>query len=235
LAREETVVQGLQTATSVLFLICAAAAVSGVFRNRRYRACWSFAAYLVAVLACEAAVVLWPQRFFHWWFFITKQSAYDILKVGVALELAHHAFLVFPGARLAGRRVVFAVLAASTALIAWTSLHGRTWTDWQPAVVSATIWLFASTAAVVLWYRLPLHAWHRAILLGLTPYQLVFVTLLSVLQKWGAREAYATLGLLDSIAFLVMTAWWAVAAWRPYQEPPMSAGMARRLGLDRAA
>jgi hypothetical protein len=229
------VVQGLQTVTSVLFLLCAAAAVAGVVWNRRYRTCWSFAVYLVAALACEAAVVLWPQRFFHWWFFITKQAVYDILKVGIALELAHQAFLVFPGARAAGRRVVFAVLAASTALIGWSSIHLRTWTDWQPPVVSATIWLFAATAVVVLWYRLPLHAWHRAILLGLTPYSLVFVTLLSVLQKWGAREAYATLGLLDSIAFLAITAWWAVAAWRPYPEGRMAADLARRLGVERAA
>jgi hypothetical protein len=210
-----------------VFLGATLAAVTGVFARGRQRDCWSFAAYLVVVAACEGAVVFWPERFFAWWFFVTKQSLYDVLKVAVALELAHRTFRVFPGARATARRVVFTVLAASTVLIAASSALGSRWTAWQPPVVSATIWLFGATALLVVWYRLPLHAWHRAILAGFTPYLLVFVTLLSVLEKQGAR--YAALGLLDSIAYLGVMLYWALVAWR---RPPREAAFRP---LERAA
>jgi hypothetical protein len=225
-------VRGLQAATSVLVLLASAAALLGIARNRRLRDGWAFAAYLAAVLLLEGAVVLWPGRFFHWWFFLLKQAVYDVLKVGVAVELAHQAFRVYPAARATARRVLFGVLLGSTGLIALAAARADHWTGWQPPIVSGTIWLFTATAALVLWYRLPLHAWHRAILAGFTPYLLVFVTLLRVLETHEAKSAYAALGFLDSLAFLVVTVWWAVSAWRPYPERSVAPEVARRLRLE---
>jgi hypothetical protein len=208
------VIRSVQLVVSYLSLVSTLAAVAGVFVRGRQRDCWSFATYLVVVSACEGAIAFWPERFFQWWFFVTKESLYNVLKIAVALELAHRAFHVFPGARATARRVVFTVLAASTVLIGASSALSSDWTDWQPPVVSATIWLFGATATLVVWYRLPLHMWHRAILAGFAPYLLVFVTLLSVLEKQGALTAYAALGLLDSIAYLAVMVCWAFVAWR---------------------
>ena len=50
--------------------------------------------------------------------------------------------------------------------------------EWQPGVATAALWLLTATALLVVWYQVPLHDWQRAIMLGLAPYLLVFVTLL---------------------------------------------------------
>ena len=61
--------------------------------------------------------------------------------------------------------------------------------EWQPGVATAALWLLTATALLVVWYQVPVHDWQRAIMLGLAPYLLVFVTLIGLLQRhgWGAR------------------------------------------------
>ena len=85
--------------------------------------------------------------------------------------------------------------------------------EWQPSVATAALWLLTATALLVVWYQVPVHDWQRAIMLGLAPYLLVFVTLLDLLQRhgWTAR---AEVGIVDSVAYLALVVFWAWAAWR---------------------
>jgi hypothetical protein len=68
-------------------------------------------------------------------------------------------------------------------------------------------------AAVILWYRLPVDPLHKAILIGFVPYLLVFTVAMNALSAygWDLRE-YA--GYAQTIAYVVLVAYWARAAWR---------------------
>ena len=39
----------------------------------------------------------------------------------------------------------------------------------QPRILNGTIWVFTSQAALILWYRLPVDSFRKAILIGLIP------------------------------------------------------------------
>jgi len=99
--------------------------------------------------------------------------------------------------------------------LAWLTPRSsyETFWEWQPGVVTAAVWLLAATALLVVFYQVPIGDWQRAIMLGLAPYLLVFVTLLSVLRRhgWALR---AEVGLVDSLAYLGLVLFWAHAAWR---------------------
>ena len=146
--------------------------------------------------------------------------------MAMALELAWRAFEAFPGAMRTARVAVLALLVLSTvALGALTppSSYMTLW-EWQPSVATAALWLLTATALLVVWYQVPVHDWQRAIMLGLAPYLLVFVTLIGLLQRhgWTAR---AQVGVADTVAYLALTAFWAWAVWRP---DPLTAAEGRR-------
>jgi hypothetical protein len=202
------------------------AVLAGLVVRGRARLCWTFVAYAVAVLGGNSASTLMPERFQTPSFWVLKQGLYDALKMAMALELAWRAFEAFPGAMRTARVAVLALLVLSTvALGALTppSSYMTLW-EWQPSVATAALWLLTATALLVVWYQVPVHDWQRAIMLGLAPYLLVFVTLIGLLQRhgWTAR---AQVGVADTVAYLALTAFWAWAVWRP---DPLTSAEERR-------
>src|SRR6185295_18787544 len=103
----------------------------------------------------------------------------------------------------------------------------------QPRIVAVTVWLFTITALVVVYYRIPLDSWHRAILLGFAPYQFVFTTVVALMMHFG-YETFHGLGMIDSGAYLVLTLWWAQRAWRKEEEFVVSPALRRILEPERA-
>ncbi len=103
----------------------------------------------------------------------------------------------------------------------------------QPHVVAATVWFFTITALVVVYYKIPIDPWHRAILLGLTPYQFVFTTIVAMMVQLGT-PMFAGLSIIDSGAYLLLMGWWAQCAWRPEEAIEASAETRRLLQLERA-
>jgi hypothetical protein len=188
----------------------------GIVRRGRLGQCWSFAAYALATLLGNSLVSFWPSRFYSSSFWILKQAVYDILKTALALELAWAAFRAFPGAMRTARRLLLIVLAASTctlALLTPPSSYMTVW-EWQPRVLTAALWLLTATALMVVWFQVPLDDWRRAIMLGLAPYQLVFVILLGLLKRHG-WSLLAPIAMIETLAFLALVVFWAWAAWRP--------------------
>jgi hypothetical protein len=183
--------------------------------RRRLRQCWAFPAYLVAILVGNTLISIAPSRFYTGSFFVYKQGAYDLLKMAIALELTYRALRAFPGAWRTARMALLFVLTASTFVLATLtprSSYGRLW-EWQPSVVTATVWLLTTTALLVVWYHVPVRDWQRAILLGLAPYLLVYVTLMDMLRRRG-WELRAEIGVLDSLAYLAVILYWTRAALR---------------------
>jgi len=214
----------LQVALSHAVKLALVAVLAGLVARGRARLCWSFAAYLVAILVGNSLASLWPSHFYTPGFWVLKQAVYDALKMAVALELAWRAFEAFPGAMRTARRTLLVLLGASTLVLAAltpSSSYANLW-DWQPSSVTAALWLLTATALLVVWYQVPVHDWQRAILLGLAPYLLVFVTVLDLLKRRGWPALHATAGVVDSVAYLCLLSFWAWAAWRRDPSPPLA-------------
>lgn len=199
----------------------------GVIVRRRYWLWFSFPLYLTANLTSNFLIVLWPERFYRWDFWQAKEIALNLLRFAMALELAFRTFQAFPGAMATLRRFLFlvlvvtyiAVLAVPTGEADYTTFVGQL----QPRVVNGTIWLFTAIAALILWYRLPVHPFHKAVLLGFVPYLLVFTVAMNTLGSLGWERGlymnYASQG-----AYILVVAHWTYAAWRT--DPVMENGFA---------
>jgi hypothetical protein len=213
------------------------ATLVGLVVRRRLHLCWAFPIYAAIVVVCESLIAVWPARFYTADFWMVKQALYDAAKVVIALELAYRVVRAFPGAMRTARVSAVALLAISTVLIVGGPLAAgyRAMPEWQPRMVLGIVSLFTLTALVVLWYNLPVQAWHRALLLGFSGYLLVFTVVLNLLRTQGWHLAH-WLGLADAVAYLALTMWWASAAWA--REAPVSEDIPlvvrRRLGLERA-
>jgi len=190
------------------------ALLGGMLVRGRVALCWAFFFYVLAILVGNSLVSLAPQRFFNDSFWVLKQGVYDLLKMAVAIELAWRAFAAFPGAWRTARVVLLAIAATGSLSLAWlTPRSYETLWEWQPGAVTATVWLLTATALLVVFYQVPIGNWQRAIMLGLAPYLLVFVTSMSMLRRhgWAVRDGAS---LLDAMAYLGVVLFWAWAAWR---------------------
>jgi hypothetical protein len=200
-------------AVKVLVLVT----LAGIVTRHRARLCWSFVAYLAVVLAANSLVSFWPDRFFAGWFWMLQAALYDALKMAIAVELAYRTFQAFPAAQATARRVLFLLLlGTSMALIGVPrdSSYPAVFVELEPRVLTGTIWLLNGLALLVIWYRVPLHGCHKAILLGFVPYLLIFTSLLRLLQHYG-WEVLPIVQSAEPVAYMLMVAWWAYAAWRP--------------------
>jgi len=210
--------------------------LAGIIARRRWPLCWSFTAYLAIILLCNSLVSFWPDRFFQPWFWIVRAGLYDALKVAITLELAYRTFQAFPGAQATARRVVFALLVATTVVLVavpWDSSYGAALFEWEPRVLTGTIWLLNALAVVVIWYRVPIHPYHKAILLGFVPYLLVFTILLRLLRHYG-WDILPVVQAADPAAYMLLMGWWAWAAWEPEAAPDVSPEVLRVLQPWRA-
>lgn len=191
--------------------------IVGLLVRRRASVCWSFLAYLVAILVGNSLSSFWPERFYTQSFYILKQSVYNVLKLCLAAELTYRVFRAFPGA-LARARVVLAPLVAFTAVGIISVPTGTDFVDivtrYHPQIQTGVIWLLSATAVLAVWYNLPLNPLHRSILLGLSSYLILFATLGNILRSFGFERLREMINLADGYAYVALVAWWALMAWR---------------------
>lgn len=191
------------------------AALVGIFRRGLARQCWTLVAYLAACVVCNTLITYWPAQFWTRSFWMWKQTLYEGLLLGIALELSWHTLRAFPGALRTWRLVLAGVLTGIGAFVVVGPLavSAAPWdAAWRARVAHGTIWLLASLAVVASWYSLPLSRWHRAILSSLAPYLLVTQAVAQRLAGagWSARS---DLSMVATLAFVALVGWWAVAAW----------------------
>jgi hypothetical protein len=217
-------VSTLQRALLGLSVTLLTIVLAGLFRRRLYRFCYTFPAYLLAVWLGDVLQLVAPEIFYVWWFYATKEPLYAVLKLVVALEITALAYQAFPAAHAAARRAILAVLVALLPLLTIGVPYGPDFPtlvrEFQKRLTFGTILVFCATWALVLWYHLPLHRLHRAIIRGLVPYMLVFAAAneLTLTFGWNIRDAVNT---ADALAWNLMLAYWAWEVWRtPPAEPP---------------
>jgi len=218
-------------ATVEKIIVCAglmllAACLTGLFVRRRQGLCVSFTLYLAAVLVSDTLVLVWPERFHYWDFWVLKESVHNLLKFGIALELTLRTFRAFPAARKTAAGMVLAVL-----ILTWMSV-GPTAPlkvvgpqdlalNLQPYVLAGTLWLFLAISILILWYRLPVAPLHKALLLGFVPYLLIFTVTMNLLKAFGG-DVRVWAGYFKNAAYLLLLAYWTLVAWRP--GPPAGKG-----------
>jgi hypothetical protein len=222
-------VNTVDRASLVLVALLMGAILAGVWRRGLWRLCRTFVIYAATVGGVGALVALWPGIFYNWHFWQAKELIFSILSFTVALEIAGLAFQAFPGARARARQLSALILIVTLAVIAFTPVDHQTapgdqaalYVELQPRLSHGTVMLLAAVWALVLWYVVPLHRWHRAILRGLLPYMLVFTVAVRLLVSWG-WHARAWLGYADSVAYLAVLSYWTWEAWRndDDQDPP---------------
>jgi hypothetical protein len=217
----------LDHASLVLVAVMMAAILAGVWRRHLVRLCRTFVVYALSVGLGAALIAAWPARFHTWDFWQFKELIYSVLSFVVALEIGALSFQAFPGARARARQLSVVILLATLIAIAVTPSAGQgtadseyqaaLYVELQPRLAHGTVMLLAAIWALVLWYVVPLHRWHRAILRGLLPYMLLFTVAVRLLVSWG-WHANQWIGYADSVAYLAVLTYWAWEAWR--EEPP---------------
>jgi hypothetical protein len=211
------------------------AVLVGLFARRRAHLCWSFVAYLAAGLVCNSLMSLWPDQFFHRWFYLLTQGLANALKLAIAAELTYRTFRAFPGAA-ARVRLFLAPLFVVPVLFVTKVPSAATFEElvslYQPQVQTAVIWIMVATTLLIAWYRVPVHAMHRAILIGFASYLLIFATLMNVLRDFGFDSLRSFIGVADGYAYMILLVGWAYAAWVPARRPVVSLDVLRRLQLE---
>lgn len=191
--------------------------IVGLLIRKRAHLCWSFLGLLVVVLVGNSLGSFWPEYFQTRSFYIMKSTVYNILKLCVAAELTYRVFRSFPGA-LARARLVLAPLMAVITIGVISVPTGTDYHDivtrYNPQVQTGVIWLLSATAVLAVWFNIPLHFFHRAILLGFSSYLITFATLLNVLRSFGFDRMIDTINFIDTYAYLALVTWWAFTAWR---------------------
>jgi hypothetical protein len=211
------------------------AVLVGLFVRHRAHLCWSFVGYLAWGLACNTLMSFWPERFYVQWFYVLVQGVLDAFKLAIAAELTYRTFRAFPGAA-ARVRVLLAPVFLVPVLFVSKVPTGTSYQDWialhEPQVQTGIIWIMVAITLVIAWYRVPVHAMHRAILMGFSAYLLIFTTILNVLRDFGFENIRAFLSVADGYAYLLLLAGWAYAAWVPARRPVVSLDVLKRLQLE---
>jgi len=211
------------------------AVLAGLFARRRAHLCWSFVGYLMVALVCNSLMTFWPEQFFRLWFYSLMQELLTAFKLAIAAELTYKTFRAFPGAAARVRLFLAPVFLVPVMFISKVPA-GASYEDliqlYQPQLQTAVIWIIAAVTLMIAWYRVPVHAMHRAILIGFAAYLLIFTTLLNVLRDVGFDRIRLFISMADGFAYLLLLAGWAYAAWVPAHSPVLSLNVMRRLQLE---
>jgi hypothetical protein len=200
-------------------------ALAGVIIRRRWRLWYTFALLLLVVTVHDVLVALWPSHFHRNHVWRAKEITLVLIRLAMVVEFTTRVFRHFPGAMAAARRVVALILGVTFVV---AMLVGRDSSHYQgfvgqlmPRLLNGTIWLFTSLAVLILWYRLPVHWFPKAILLSYVPYLLVFTVAMNALGELGwQRAAWVDRG--STIAYIVLVLYWTWLAWRADPVRPVS-------------
>ena len=209
----------LQTTIAVIGLIITLVLLIGLTIRQRYDVAYTFTIYLIVVFVTELLTLVWPDRFYRRAFYLQKENVINALRFGVALELMYRTFRAFPAAHRTARAVflVFVSVTLAVVMAATTRDQPDLYTlvnKVQPRVITATVWLLTALAGLILWYRLPVETFHKAILLGWVPYLLIFSAALNYVGDYGPQFLIAS-NYVHTLAFLGLLVFWARAAWAP--------------------
>jgi hypothetical protein len=207
----------------------------GLMVRHRAHLCWSFVAYLGTALVCNSLMSFWPEQFYRLWFYSLTQDLLNALKLAIAAELTYRTFRAFPGAA-ARVRVLLAPVFLVPVLFVSKVPAGASYQDivqiHQPQLQAGVIWIITAITLLIAWYRVPVHAMHRSILIGFAAYLLIFTTLLNLLRDFGFENLRSFINIADGYAYVLLLCGWAYSAWVPAHRPVLALDVLKRLQLE---
>jgi hypothetical protein len=212
----------LVTATTVVLMT---AVLLGLFLRERWRLSIFLVAYLLAGLVEIVLTSCWPERFWGQRSYMACQGLEDLLKLGIALEVAWRTFRFFSGARDVASGLAGAILAltAATALLAPVAAPNPdpyviALTIVTPRVQCGVLWVMVATLAVALWFRVPIHPFHIVLLTSFVICLAFYLGLMTILAS-GFNQLREYVAVLGQVVWQLAAAAWAYAAWRPDGAP----------------
>jgi len=194
-----------------------AAVLLGMFVRGRWRLWYSFTLLVFFTLVHSVLVSFWPQTFHVGSVWMFKEFALLLARIAMVIEITARVFRGFPGAMATARRLVVLILVVTFVLafiVGPGSTHYAGFVgELMPRLLNGTIWLFTSLAILILWYRLPVHWFPKAVLLSYVPYLLIFTVALNALGELGWQKA-AWADRANVIAYAVLLLYWTWLAWR---------------------
>lgn len=204
----------------------------GLWRQGLWRCTRAFSAYLATIAVVTGAIRIWPATFHSPEFYVLKECLYGLLKLAMAVEIGVLTSQAFPGARASARRLLVVGTVLLMASVLAGLRHGIGATDLAenvlPRLANGTALVLAGVWGLILWFHLPVHPVHRAILRGLVPYLLVFTVLLNILRafRWQILEPVSA---LNSLCYMILLLYWCWVVWRPPQDLPADSALVRQL------
>lgn len=203
----------------------------GLVLRGRHRLSRAFLAYLMAMVVGNRLVTWWPSTFLNYGFYMGRTATYTALSILAAVEIALLTFSMFPVARRRALLMMALVLVAtygaafgidpSSELYPWMHAVGLLSSGGQ----AGRLWLFVVPVLVAAYHRVPLHPYHRALLVGFALYLGGYSCMLGFMANHVALAgntfthpaylaAHAYLRSLEPVAFAATVGVWTWAAWR---------------------
>jgi hypothetical protein len=197
--------------------VLVAAALVGLLVRGRWRLWYAFTVSLFIVSVHDSLIATWPSRFHRgsiWW---AKEATLVLVRFFMVVELTIRVFRHFPAAFATARHLLVfilvvtfvAVAALPTREVGYLGFVGAL----MPRILNGTVWLFAAVTALILWYRLPLDWFRKAILLSYVPYLLASTVLLNALAAAGWQRGW-WFNVLLQVAYVLLLLFWTYSAWR---------------------
>lgn len=89
-----------------------------------------------------------------------------------------------------------------------------------PRQNAGALTLLAAIVVAAHWYSVPLHPFHRGVLIGFAASGVAFTLALSYLgSHMGSSSVYGWLAPIPAAIYTLTELWWVWAAWRPLRPP----------------
>lgn len=220
----------LDIALTLINVALASGALTGVLVRDKARPSLLFLMYLVSVAMVGVFGALWPTRFWDWAFWAAGGAVQAALRIGVAFEITHKTFRVYP--RAYARVRVLVALALLVVLLVVVTVPRRFGDAYELARVIerasyGTGFLFLAYLGTARYYGIPLDPFHRAIATG---FGIITVLVGSASLLWRFDPAFG-LGrdFIVKTAYPCVLAWWLVSAWRRDDFSDLSPETLRRI------
>lgn len=221
---------GFQWFTLWAGLVLLASLFAGLFARGGSRVAPSFALYVGVVLGTNLPIPLVP-GIYTWSYYVALEVTHAALRLVLAGEIGWRMFAHLPGARATLTAGLLLVVTLTLGAVLLAPLGAQPHVVAQTALarlLHGTAWVFGALLAAKLYYRIPVHPLHQAILRGFVPFLMTFTVALGLLETFGwdvrlpASYAYTS-------AYLALLVYWNVAAWRPVPAPGVPEDVLRRL------
>jgi hypothetical protein len=182
-----------------------------VVRERRYRYCYAFVAYLLAQFSVTVLGFYSASVYESWVVWALTEYVYALVRLALMAEIVLLVFRALPRAR--ARAVALLLVAAALLALAllWPYDTRNAYTlakDLAGRFSYPTVWTLIALLGLVAWHRVPLHHFHKAILHGMLWLLVVQFFALDA-ERWGADRAWLAYRVVQCGVYLI----WLRAAW----------------------